>query len=104
MANPPTVPEHPMGGRGPLASRQERGYVLLDLVRIGLGRPAKSLREPADMGVHRDARHAERVAKHHIGGLAADTRQSNELFHGAGNLAAEAIAERREIRAAASKA
>jgi hypothetical protein len=45
-----------MGRRSPLLPGQQRGDVALDLVRVGVRRPANSPRHPGNMGVHRAAR------------------------------------------------
>jgi hypothetical protein len=45
------------------------------------------------MGVHREARLAEGIAEHHIGGLAANTGQAHELFQRVRDLPAESVAQ-----------
>src|SRR5690348_18178228 len=41
VADPPTVPDHPLRQVGPVLARDERGHLLLDLYRFQLGGPAE---------------------------------------------------------------
>ena len=50
--------------------------------------------EPAEVRVHRDARHAERVSQHHVGRLAADAGQGDQVLLLAWHLPAVPVAER----------
>ena len=45
------------------------------------------------MGVHRDPRNAEAVAKYHIGGLPADAGKSHQVLHTGGYFAAKALGQ-----------
>ena len=93
MTDPATVPDQPVGGGGPVTPRQERADVVLDLVRVGLRRPAEPPRQPGEMGVYREAWLAEGIAEHHIGGLSANTRQGDEFVQRVWDLPAEAVAQ-----------
>jgi Thioredoxin len=59
-----TVQDQPVRRGSPLLAGQQRADITLNLVRIGVRRPAEPTCEPGNVGVHRDARLAERIAKH----------------------------------------
>ena len=56
---------------------------------IGIGKP-DPLRQPADMGVHRDPFvPAQRMVKHDVRSLPANPRDRQELIHGPGHFTAK---------------
>ena len=61
----------------PLALGEERGDLRLDLLRVLLRGPLPAPHQPPEVGVHGEARHAEGVAEHHIGRLAARRRAAS---------------------------
>src|SRR5450755_5154546 len=94
VADPPAMPDQAVRQDRPLRARKQRSDVPLDLLGILLGRPAESARQPAEVGIDGDARHAESVAEDYVGGLAADPRQRDQVAEPAGHLAAEPLAQR----------
>ncbi len=60
---------------------------MLGLDRVGLLGPAEPAGEPAEVGVHGDPGDAEGVAEHHVGGLAADAGQLDEVLEPGRDLA-----------------
>ena len=83
--------DHPQTEISPLSRRQERVQFELDLDRIVFDGQTQSLRQPADVGVDRQARQTERDAAHHIAGLAADAGQRDEVVESGRHLAAISI-------------
>jgi hypothetical protein len=94
VADPAAVPDQPVREQGPLLAREQLPDFLLDLDRVFLLRPAEPAGEPAEVRVHRDARDAERVPQHHVGRLAADAGQGDQVLLPAGHLPAVPVAER----------
>ncbi len=65
----------------PLARRQRRGNLFLDLDWIrGLCDP-QTIGDANHVSVDRESRNSQGVPEHHIGSLAPDTGQLNECFH-----------------------
>ncbi len=93
VADPAAVPDHALREVRPVPARDERGHLGLDLHRVGVGRPVKPAGQPPEVGVHGDAGDAEGVAEHHVGGLAADAGQGDQILQPARDLAAEPIAQ-----------
>src|SRR5690349_15159047 len=94
MADPPAVPDHPLGQIGPLLARDERGHHCLDLHRVGLRGPAEPPGQAPEMGIHRDTGDAEGVAEHHVRRLATHPRQRDQVLQASRDLAAVPLAER----------
>ncbi len=67
------------------ASRQ---FYLRGVLVAGQTEPT---REPADVGVNGNARRVEAVTENHVRGLAANTRQRDEVFECGRNVPAEAV-------------
>src|SRR4029077_8635696 len=66
---------------GPFARRDDAAHVVLDLHRIGCRRESELLREPRHVRVHSKSRHAECDTEHHVGGLASDPAELNQILH-----------------------
>ena len=94
MADPPAMPDQPVGEQHPVGLGNELGDVRLDLDRVIARRPAEPAGQPPEVRVHRDAGDAERVAEHHVRGLAPNARQRDQLFELVGHPPAEALGQR----------
>ena len=88
------MPDQPMRQHGPLRARKQGPHLELDLDRVRLRGPAEPPRQPAEMGVHGDAGHAERVPEHHVRRFPADAGQRDEVFQAAWDLTAVPVAQR----------
>ncbi len=93
MAAPAAMPDQLVGQRGPVLAREERHKVGLNAIGISLFGPAEAARESAHMRVHGNARCAERIAEHNVGGLATDPRQGDQILKPIGHLPAKVIAQ-----------
>ncbi|MNF83553.1 hypothetical protein D3C84_658780 [compost metagenome] len=62
--------------------RHELHQFFLDLDHILAGSDASTIADPENMRVHGHGQLAERSIEHHVGSLAADTRQRFQLFTG----------------------
>ena len=78
-----------MGKFYPALLGHQGHQVELNLYRVLLAREPQALGDPADVGVHHDARDAEGVAQDDVGRLAADPRQFYQVIQGSRHLAAE---------------
>src|SRR5262249_11475687 len=88
VANLPTVVDHAVAEYRPLFFGDEPHQVALDRLRVGLRGQPHAAAESAQMGIDRDAGHAEGVAEDDVGRLAADAGQGYQLFHRRGDFAA----------------
>ena len=68
--------------------------LLLHCIDRLAGREAGAVADTEDVRVYRKGFRAERAVHHHIGGLAAEARQTDEFFQGVRNLAVEAFDQR----------
>ena len=73
------VEDQPVAEHRPVPLREQRADLVLDLDRVVLGGPAEAAGQPAEVGVDGDAGDAEGVAQHHVGGLAADAGQRDQV-------------------------
>lgn len=94
----PAMQNQPVGKIRPLLRRKTSGDLTLYGNRIGggirpIGTPAQSPGNANHMRINRKPGHPERIAKHHIRGLAANPGQRNQRFHISGNLTAESRAQ-----------
>ena len=80
VAHPPAVEDHLVRHDRPVALGHQRADGVLDLDRILLRRPAPAAHEPAEVRVDGDAGDVERVAEDHVGGLAPDAGQLDQLL------------------------
>ena len=94
VADPAAVKDQPVAHDRPLLARDQRGQVGLDLDRILLLGQLHAPRQPAHVGVHGDARDAERMAEDDVGRLAPDARQLDQIVELAGHLTAVTLRER----------
>ncbi|CUR62522.1 hypothetical protein NOCA180166 [metagenome] len=94
MAAATAVPDDVVGQHRPVALGEERPDSVLDLDRVGLLRPAEATHQPAEVGVDGDARLAERVAQDHVGRLATDAREGDQVVEASGHLAVEGVDQR----------
>ena len=69
------MPHHVVGQHRVVLGREERSDVLLDLVRIHLGRPPESTREAPEVRIDGDPGNVECVAEDNVGGFAAYARK-----------------------------
>jgi hypothetical protein len=85
-------PDQPVGEDRPLVDGEQLHQVLLDLDRVGVPGQSQPTGEPPDVGVDHHALVAgEEGAEHHVGGLAADPWQLDQLVDGARDLAVEVL-------------
>ena len=65
----------------PVQSRfgEQRADLVLDLDRVVLGGPPEPSRQPPEVGVDGDPRHAEGVAEHDVRGLAPDPGKRDQI-------------------------
>ncbi len=70
----------------PVWSLHERLKVALDGIGVVMNREAKTPSQSADMRVDGDTGDAEGVAEYHVGGLAPDPAQSDQVLHRCGDL------------------
>ena len=77
---PAAVPDQVVAEHRPVALGEQRADLVLDLDRVGLLGPAEAAGQPAEVRVHGDARDPERVAEHHVGGLATDAGQRDQVL------------------------
>src|ERR1700682_45287 len=90
--------DQPQAAPRPFRRWDQLRDVGFDLDGVGaLGQP-KAPREPLDVGIDREARHAEGDTEYDIGGLAADPGQRDQVVDVARDLAAEALDQRRAGR------
>ena len=94
MAATASVPDQSMREHRPVLAGEEGANLGFHLVGVGLRRPSKPTGQSAEVGVHGDARDAERVTQHDVCGLSANPRQGDEVLEPSGNLAVEVVAER----------
>src|SRR6266508_4375513 len=81
-------PDQPVREDGPLVDGDQPHQVLLDLDGVVVPGQPQPAGEPPDVGVDHHALVAgEEGAEHHVGGLAADPWQLDQLVHGPGHLA-----------------
>src|SRR6202022_4009951 len=90
-ADPTPMQDQPQAEPGPLGRRNQLGDVGLDLDGVGTLGQTEATREPLNVGIDREARHAEGDTEHDIGGLAADPGQRDQVVDVARDLAAEAL-------------
>ncbi len=88
VAHPAAVEDHLVRHDRPVALGHQRADGVLDLDRVLLLRPSPAPDEPAEVRVDGDAGDVERVAEDHVGGLAPDPRQLDELVQRVGQLTA----------------
>lgn len=91
MADPAAVEDDPVREHRPLALREDRTDLRLDLLRVLLLGQLPAAHQSTEMGVHRDPRHTERIAEDHVGGLAAHSGQLHQVLDPAGHLPAEVV-------------
>jgi len=82
MADPPSMPDHPLGEIGPLLSRNQLSYLPLDLHGIKALRPSKTSTEATEVGIDSYPRSIEGMAQNYICSLPSHSRQSHQLFQG----------------------
>ena len=75
----------------PVASLNELPHRVFHLDRIGLFSPLPTPDQPAEMSIDGNAGGAECVAEDHIGGLAPDAGQGDQLIQGRGHLTVESL-------------
>jgi hypothetical protein len=80
MTATPAVPDDTVAHGGPILTSEQLHEICFDFDGVILSGPAKSTRETTEMGVYRDARHPKRIAKNHVGGLAPDAGQGDEIL------------------------
>ena len=88
MADLPAMVNEAMAEVGPFLFGNEVHEIAFDLDGIGEFAEAKPAAEPANVGVHGDARDVEGVAEDDVGCLAGDAGQRQQFLHGAGDRAA----------------
>src|ERR1700730_3662934 len=93
---PPDAPGPPMKNeapreRRPFGGSEQRLQIALDFFGIRLARESQTPCHPPHVRIHHEPGLAEYVAEQHVGGLAADARQRDQVFHPGRNLAAEAL-------------
>ena len=84
---------HQVAKADPLFFGNNCDEIGFDLVGIGLGRQAKSLRETHHVRIDADGLFAEGVAKNNIRGLSPDAGEADEILQVVGHVAAEALNE-----------
>ena len=94
FADPAAVQDQRVGGDGPFGRRHRRAQLLFDDFRIVAARDPDAVGDPEHVAIHRQAGHAERVAEHDVGGLAADAGKLDQGVHRGGNLALMAFHHR----------
>ena len=87
------VQDQPQREAAALLGRDERVEVELGLHRVGLVGELEPARQPADVGVDRQAGQVERHRAHDVAGLAPDARQLHEVVELGGHLAVEVLVE-----------
>ena len=94
LADPAAVKDEQVGEEGAIFLGDHLQQALLYLFRISLPGETEPVREAPDVGVHDDALvYAEGVAQDHVGRLAADAGEGDELAHGARDLPAVFLEE-----------
>ena len=93
-----SMQNQPVRQVGPLRRLEIRADLPLDMRRIGTGRvpvatPAQPSRHADHMRIDGESGHAERVAQHHVGRLAADAGQRHQRVHRIGDLAIETVTQ-----------
>jgi hypothetical protein len=88
------VQDQRVGCACPARLRQGRGQLLLDGLGIVRRRDAQAVGDAQHVAIDGQARHAEGVAEHDVGRLAADARQLDERVHRRRHLAVVAFDER----------
>ena len=91
MADPTTVEDHPVTEQRPVAALNKLTNRVFHLDRIGLFGPSPTPDQPAEVGIDGNAGDAESVAEDHIGGLASDAGQGDQLIQGRGHLTVESL-------------
>src|SRR5690606_11533340 len=79
VADPPSVPDHPLREHRPVLAREQLADRVLDLDRVLLRGPAPAADEAPEVRVDRDAGKTEGLAEHDVGRLPADAGQLDEL-------------------------
>ena len=85
MADRPAVFDQPVAAVGPVFRWEQGGDIAFHFHRVLFLAPAQAPRQPTHMRVHRNPGHAEGVAKHHVGGFTAHSRQLDEFFQRLGD-------------------
>ena len=86
VAHATAVPDQVVAQQRPVLLREQRADLVLDLHRVGLRGQAEPARQPAEVGVHGDARHPERVPEDHVRRLAPDAGERDQVHQPAGHL------------------
>jgi hypothetical protein len=87
------VEDEQIGRAGPPFGRDQRAQPGFHLHRIVDMHEAQAIGDAQDVPIHGQARDAERVPEHHIGGLAADAREFCQGVHVGRHLSAMPLDE-----------
>ncbi len=90
LADCAAVEDETMAKRAALVWGNYGAQIVFDFDRVAVLGQAKAICEANAVGVYYVGRLAEGLAEDEVGGFAANTRQSGELFHCGGDVAAMA--------------
>ena len=94
VTDPAAVVDGLIGETGPPGTGEHRVQLQFDANGIRLAGQTPAPHQSADMRVHSDARNAESVTQHHVGGLPTDARQGHEIIEPTGELTVEPLQQR----------
>lgn len=87
LAQGPAVEDEDMAGLSPALLGKKSAEIPLDAHRVAFPGPAEAPGQTLDVGIDNHAGGREDIAENHVGGLASDPGEGDQLFHPARHLA-----------------